>query len=114
MNWGCTEANTGEQNKVAPSHQPSTQSIDNTKFDGSGQYAAVLCHMDHLSATSKNAEGRAKFASGKMKSIRFAAFCHFLVDMFPTTSKLSLKMQGNGSILSVALSLLHEMIANVP
>ena len=23
---------------------------------GSGQYAAVLCHMDHLSATSKNAD----------------------------------------------------------
>lgn len=24
--------------------------------DGSGQYAAVLCHMDHLHATSKNAD----------------------------------------------------------
>ena len=23
--------------------------------DGSGQYAAVLCHMEHLSSTSKNA-----------------------------------------------------------
>ena len=28
----CTEANTGERNKVASSHQPSTQSFDNTKF----------------------------------------------------------------------------------
>ena len=44
--------------------------------DGSGQYAAVLCHMDHLSTTSKNADikGRAKFVSERMRSIRFAAF----------------------------------------
>ena len=43
--------------------------------DGSGQYAAVLCHMDHLSATSKNAhiKGRAKFVSDRMRSIRFSA-----------------------------------------
>lgn len=31
--------------------------------DGSGQFAAVLCHMEHLSLTSKNSDikGRAKF-----------------------------------------------------
>lgn len=74
--------------------------------DGSGQYAAVLCHMEHLSATSKNADikGRAKFVSEKMRSVSFAAFCHFLADMFAIISKL---------ILPVAVALLHETIANV-
>lgn len=83
--------------------------------DGSGQYAAVLCHMEHLSATSKNADikGRAKFVSEKMRSVSFAAFCHFLADMFAIISKLSLKMQRNDLILPVAVALLHETIANV-
>ena len=83
--------------------------------DGSGQYAAVLCHMEYLSATSKNADikGRAKFVSEKMRSVSFAAFCHFLADMFAIISKLSLKMQRNDLILPVAVALLHEMIANV-
>lgn len=83
--------------------------------DGSGQYAAVLCHMEHLSATPKNADvkGRAKFVSEKMRSIRFAAFCHFLADMFAIISQLSLKMQRNDIILPVAVSLLHEIIANI-
>ena len=33
--------------------------------EGSGQYAAVLSHMDHLSAASKNADikGRAKYVA---------------------------------------------------
>ncbi|XP_068671116.1 zinc finger protein 862-like [Montipora foliosa] len=48
--------------------------------EGSGQYAAVLSHMDHLSAASKNADvkGRAKYVAEKMRSIQFSAFCHFL------------------------------------
>ena len=75
--------------------------------DGSGQYAAVLYH---LSATSKNADikGRTKFVSEKMRRIRFAAFCHFLADIFAIISKLSLKMQRNDLILPVAVSLLHS------
>ena len=83
--------------------------------DGSGQYAAVLCHMDHLSATSKNSDikGRAKFISEKIRSVSFAAFCHFLADMFGIISKLSLKMQRNDLILPVAVSLLHETVTNV-
>ena len=83
--------------------------------DGSGQYAAVLCHMDHLSAISKNTDikGRAKFISDKMRSIPFAAFCHFLADMFGIISKLSLKMQRNDLILPVAVSLLHETVTNL-
>ena len=83
--------------------------------DGSGQYAALLCHMDHLSVASKNTDikGRAKFISEKMRSISFTAFCHFLADMFGIISKLSLKMQRNDLILPVAVSLLHETVTNV-
>lgn len=81
--------------------------------EGSGQYAAVLCHMDHLSATSKNADikGRAKYVGEKMRSIQFSAFCHFLADMFEIIAKLSLKMQRNDLILPV--SLICETVANV-
>ena len=52
---------------------------------------------------SKNADikGRAKFISQKMKSIQFAAFCHFLADMFEIISSLSLKMQRNETVTSV-------------
>lgn len=71
-------------------------------------YAAVLCHINNLSADSKNADvkGREKFVSEKIRSNRFAAFCHFLADMFATISKLSPKMQRNDLILPVAI--LHE------
>ena len=71
--------------------------------------------MDHLSTNSKNTDikGRAKFISEKMRSIPFAAFCHFLADMFGIISKLSLKMQRNDLILPVVVSLLHETLANV-
>ena len=83
--------------------------------DGSGQYAAVLVHMEHLSATCKNADikGRAKFVSEKMKSVQFAAFCHFLADMFEIISKLSLRMQRNDLILPVAVSLIRETVSRV-
>ena len=48
-----------------------------------------------------------------MRSIRFAAFCHFLADMFAIVSKLSLKMQGNDLIPPAAVLLLHVTIANI-
>ena len=83
--------------------------------EGSGQYAAVLSYMDHLSAASKNTDvkGRAKYVAEKMRSIQFSAFCHFLADMFEIIAKLSLKMQRNDLILPVAVSLLHETVANI-
>ena len=60
-----------------------------------GQYAAVLIHMEHLSTTSKNAEikRRTKFIAVKMRDVHFAAFCHFLKDLFSILSKLNLQMQ---------------------
>lgn len=71
--------------------------------------------MDHLSAASKNTDvkGRAKYVAKKMRSIQFSAFCHFLADMFEIIAKLSLKVQHNDLILPVAVSLLHETVANI-
>ena len=82
---------------------------------GSGQYAAVLSHMDHLSVASKKSDikGWAKYVAEKMRSSQFSAFCHFLADMFEIIAKLSLKMQRNDLIRPVAVSLLHETVANI-
>ena len=82
---------------------------------GSGQYAAVLSHMDHLSVASKKSDikGWAKYVAEKMRSNQFSAFCHFLADMFEIIAKLSLKMQRNDLIRPVAVSLLHETVANI-
>lgn len=66
--------------------------------------------MQHQKMQTK---GGAKFVSEKMRSIRFAAFCHFLADMFAIISKLRLKMQRNDLIIPVAVSLLRETIANI-
>lgn len=78
--------------------------------DGSGQYPAVLCHMDHLRVASKNTDikGKVKFIHKKTRSISFIAFCHFLANMFGMISKLSLKMQRNDLLLPLAVSLLHK------
>ena len=71
--------------------------------------------MEHLSISSKNADiqGREKFVAGKMRDIHFAAFCHFLADLFSILSKLSLQMQRNDLILSVSVSLVKEAMARV-
>ena len=71
--------------------------------------------MDHLSAASKNTDvkGQAKYVAEKMRSIQFSAFCHFLADMFKIIAKLSLRMQRNDLILPVAVSFLHETVANI-
>jgi len=67
--------------------------VDRSANDFSGeevrQYTAVLCHMEHLSTTSKNADiqERAKFVAAKMKDMHFTAFCHFLADLFSLLSK---------------------------
>ena len=45
-----------------------------------GQYSAVLMHMEDLGVNSKNADiqGRARHIVAKMKDVHFAAaFCHF-------------------------------------
>ena len=73
-----------------------------------GKYAAVLFHMEHLSTSSKNADiqGWAEFVAVKMRDVHFAAFCHFLTDLFSILSKLSLQMQQNDFILPASVSLL--------
>ena len=58
--------------------------VGHSSASESGKYAAVLMHMDDLSVNSKNADiqGRVRHVSAKMKDIHFAAFCHFLTDLF--------------------------------
>lgn len=58
--------------------------VGHSSASESGKYAAVLMHMDDLSVNSKNADiqGRVRHVSAKMKDIHFAAFCHFLADLF--------------------------------
>ena len=80
--------------------------------DGSGQYAALLCHMDHLSVASKNTDikGRAKFISEKMTSTSFTAFCrhvwnHFQIEFKNAKERLDTSGSGltsarNGNQLS--------------
>ena len=45
--------------------------------------------MDHLSASSDKADikGRAKYIAKRMRDIHFAAFCHFVADMFTILSR---------------------------
>ena len=48
-----------------------------------------------------------------MKDIHFAAFCHFLADIFPILSHLSLQMQRNDIILPTVVSHLKETTLKV-
>ena len=86
-----------------------------TSEEPTGQYALVLCHMEHLStsSTSTDIKGRAKFIAKRMRDVQFAAFCHFLADMFSILGKLSLKMQSDDLILPVAVSQLKETVASI-
>lgn len=89
--------------------------VSDTPASESGQYAAVLMHMEDLSVNSKNADiqGRARHVAAKMKDIHFAAFCHFLADLFSILSRLSLQMQRNDIILPTAVSHLKETLLRV-
>ena len=81
----------------------------------SGQYSAVLMHMEDLSVNSKNADiqGRARYIADKMKDVQFAAFCHFLADLFAILSWLSLQMQRNDIILPTVVFLLKESLVRI-
>ena len=57
--------------------------------------------------------GGARHVIEKMKDIHFAAFCHFLVDLFAILSRLSLQIQQNEIILPTAVSLLKEMMIQI-
>ena len=83
--------------------------------ESTGQYALVLCHTEHLSTSSSSADikGRAKSIVKRMRDVQFAAFCHFLTDMFSILGKLSLKMQSDNLILPVAVSQLKETVAAI-
>uniref|UniRef100_A0A8C6SCA7 HAT C-terminal dimerisation domain-containing protein n=1 Tax=Neogobius melanostomus TaxID=47308 RepID=A0A8C6SCA7_9GOBI len=70
-------------------------------FQDAGQYTAVYTHMDHLAASSANADiaGRAKKVKETMEDALFLAFCHFLADLLTAVSKFSLLLQRNDVIL---------------
>ncbi|XP_039511952.1 zinc finger protein 862-like [Pimephales promelas] len=70
-------------------------------LEDAGQYTAVFAHMDHLAASSMNADiaGRAKHVKETMEDGSFLAFCHFLADLFSAISKYSLLLQRNDVIL---------------
>ena len=72
-------------------------------------------HMKDLSVNYKNADiqGRARHVSQKMKDIHFAAFCHFLADLFAILSWLSLQMQRNDIILPSVVSHLRETLVRI-
>ena len=71
-------------------------------------------HMEDLSANSKNADiqGRALHVE-KMKDVHFAAFCHFLANLFAILSRLSLQMQRNDIILPTVVSHLKETMVRI-
>ena len=49
----------------------------------------------------------------KMKDVHFAAFCHFLADLFAILSRPSLQMQQNEIILQTAVTLLKETMIRI-
>lgn len=48
-----------------------------------------------------------------MKDVHFAAFCHFLADLFAIFGRLSLQMQRNDIILPTVVSLLKETLVRI-
>ncbi|CAM4326971.1 unnamed protein product [Leuciscus chuanchicus] len=84
-------------------------------LEDAGQYTAVYAHMDHLAASSTNADiaGRAKHVKETMEDGSFLAFCHFLADLFSAISKYSLLLQRNDVILPQAVSSLRNLIINI-
>ncbi|KAJ8365052.1 hypothetical protein SKAU_G00138830 [Synaphobranchus kaupii] len=84
-------------------------------LDDAGQYTVVHAHMDHLAASSTNADiaGRAKKVKETMEDGSFLAFCHFLADLFTAISKYSLLLQRNDVILPQAVSSLENLILTI-
>lgn len=81
----------------------------------SGQYSAVLMHMEDLSINLKTADiqGQVQHIVQKMKAVHFAAFCHFLADLFAIFGRFSLQMQRNDIILPTVVSILKETLVRI-
>ena len=86
-----------------------------TSEEPTGQYALVLCHMEHLStsSTSTDIKGHPKFIAKRIRDVQFSAFCHFLADMFSILGKHSLKMQSDDLILPIAVFQLKERVTSI-
>ncbi|XP_046335796.1 zinc finger protein 862-like [Haliotis rufescens] len=81
----------------------------------SGKYAVITQHAEHISVTSKNSnvQGRAKFVLKRLETFKFAAFCHFLLDLLTTISKLSLFLQSERTILPSAVAAIQTCLTAV-
>ncbi|XP_056267915.1 zinc finger protein 862-like isoform X2 [Pseudoliparis swirei] len=80
-----------------------------------GQFTAVYFHMEHLTASSTNADiaGRARKVKKMMEDGAFVGFFHFLADLFEAISKFSLLLQRNDVILPQAVNGIQNLIATV-
>ena len=86
-----------------------------SKDDAPGQYATVLQHMEHLAATSMNADimGRWNHVSRLMLKVDFVVMCHFIHDVFTVVSKLALTLQNRNTTLTTALNAVRYGIASL-
>ena len=93
----------------------SAKQVDQNNPSDVGQYAAVLAHTEHLAATTRNADikGRAQKVIRDMTTLRFAAFCHFLLDLFSQIASLSRTLQANEVILPQAIQAVKSCIATI-
>ncbi|XP_006817866.1 zinc finger protein 862-like [Saccoglossus kowalevskii] len=93
----------------------STKQVDKNNPTSAGQYAAVLAHSEHLASTTRNADikGRATKVVRTMTTLKFAAFCHFLLDLFSEIATLSHTLQTNDVILTQAIQAVKSCIATV-
>ena len=77
--------------------------------------ATVLQHMEHLAASSVNADimGRGKHVSRLMLKVDFVVMCHFIHDVFTAVSKLALTLQNRNTTLTTALNAVRYGIASL-
>ncbi|KAJ8298310.1 hypothetical protein KUTeg_024841 [Tegillarca granosa] len=80
-----------------------------------GQYSIVFNHMEHLAATSTNADvkGRATHLVRLMKTFNFIAFCHILLDVLKVVSCLSCDLQDNKTILMTATTSIKSTMSDL-
>ncbi|ROI15239.1 Zinc finger protein 862 [Anabarilius grahami] len=80
-----------------------------------GQFTAVYYHMEHLTASSTNADiaGRSRKVKKMMEDGSFVGFCHFLADLFEAISKFSFLLQRNDVILPQAVNGIENLLATI-
>ena len=83
---------------------------------GVKQFMAVYCHMEHIAAASTSTAdvvGRAKKIVKSLKQASFAAYMHFMLDVYELLSQCSLLLQKNITTLGVASASLKNCISTL-